>query len=131
MIVSTLEHPEQHKLWPGIRALLESGASRGAGKAYDANTDLVWIVIDGRQILAALATSILTDGTAEICHAGGQRAAEWVPFADDVICRWARDCGAGSIRTEGRKGWGRLSAGLGWDVIGRDGKDVIYEKVLR
>jgi hypothetical protein len=130
MIVSTLPEPERHPLWPGIYRLLQGAAARfGSPHVWEAE-DLLWIVIDDRQIVAVLSTRLLEDGTAEIVNGGGHRAAEWVPLMDEKICEWARASGARSISCRGRKGWGRLSKGLGWDVTGHDMDIVIFEKVM-
>lgn len=129
MIVSTLVNPEGHSLWPGIYRLLAKAAERDGGRVWD-DGDLVWLVIDGRQIVAVLTAEMTEAGDIEIVNAGGHRAAEWVPLMDAKLCEWGERAGARVITCRGRKGWGRLSAGLGWNVVGRDGKSVLYEKVL-
>lgn len=130
MIVSTLPEPERHPLWPDIYRLLQRAAARfGSPHVWEAE-DLLWIVVDGRQIVAVLSARLLEDGTAEIVNAAGHRAAEWVPLIDARLCEWARAAGARAMRCRGRKGWGRLSRGLGWDVTGREGAVVIFEKAM-
>lgn len=129
MIVTTLPDPEQHPHWPGIYRLLARAAARGDGRPYD-DRDLVWIVIDDRQIIAALTACLTTEGNIEIVNAAGYRAAEWVEPMVAALEKWGRLAGARSLIVRGRKGWVRLLDRLGWKAIGREGKHMIIEKVL-
>lgn len=129
VIISTLEHPEQHRLWPGIKDLLATAAARNQGRVW-ADCDLVWMAIENRQIVAVLTACLDGAGNIEIVNAGGHRAADWVRLMDEKLTEWAGAAGARVMTCRGRKGWGRLSVGLGWNEIGRVGTDVLYEKVL-
>lgn len=129
MIISALPDPEKHHLWPGIRRLLKRGGDWADAPDWEPE-HVVWIVIDGRQIIAALSSRVTVDGAAEVVNIGGCRAAEWLPDMDDHITGWARRAGATKLAARGRRGWQRLSAPLGWVAIGRDGKSMLYEKVL-
>lgn len=121
--------PEQHPLWPGIRALLKLGGDWA--KAVDWEPEhVVWLVIDGKQIIAAFSTRLTEDGEAEVFNIGGHRAAEWLPDAEAHVDSWARLAGATRIAARGRAGWQRLNAPLGWESIGKDGQVTLYEKRL-
>jgi hypothetical protein len=130
VIISTLPDPERHPLWDGIYRLLEMGARRSGSPVWGPE-HIVWLAIEGRQIIAALSAHLTVDDEIEVLNAGGQRAAEWVPLMDASLCEWAGAAGVHRMICRGRAGWGRLSADLGWEVIGRDGRSVFYEKVLK
>lgn len=127
--ISVLPEPESHPLWPEIRGLLEP-AARLSGSPVWEDGQVLWVAIENRMIVAAVTTCLNVHGEAELWHIGGQRAAEWLPDMDRQISSWARDCGAERLLAQGRMGWGRLSAPLGWVEYRRDGKTRFYEKVL-
>lgn len=129
MIVSYFPEPERHRLWPAIRALLQPAAELSGCPVWEPE-HLLWVVIEDRKIIGSVTTRMTAFDEAELWHIGGCRAAEWLEDMDREICAWARDCGADRITAQGRKGWGRLSAPLGWVEYRRDGNTCYYEKVL-
>lgn len=129
MICGVLENPEQYKHWPAILRLLETSSSRYGASPWDAD-QLVWVVIDGSQIVGVFTTNITEDGDAEIVNVAGRRVGEWLELADAYATMWARTAGAARVTTKGRKGWRRLNAALGWETIRQDGDVTYYEKVL-
>lgn len=127
--ISVLPEPESHPLWPSIHALLEVAARRTGSFVWEPE-HIVWLVIEDRQVIAAVTTRITEYWDAELWHIAGCRAAEWLPAMSDLVCAWARDCGADRITCQGRKGWARLSEPLGWRVYRKDCDVWFYEKVL-
>lgn len=129
LLICWLPDPTYHPLWNGIHALLEPAAKLGGCEVLDDN-DLVWIAIDGPTIVAAATTRLLKDGQAEIKNVGGGHMRDWFAPFEATLCAWARDCGADTFISRGRKGWGRLNAPLGWAVTGEEDGRTLYEKAL-
>lgn len=118
MIVSYLGEPHRHPLWNDIQELLNR-----AGEPDD--HELVWIAFEDSTLFGVLTTVLYDDGEANIQRCAGFRHRTWMKEAEAAIVKWARDCGATKITTQGRKGWERYFARVGVS----DGK-VLYEKAL-
>lgn len=129
MIITTLPDPETYKHWRGILGLLRRSAERFGGKPYTPG-ELVWVVIDDKQIIGAFTTDLDDEGNAVILTLGGHRIREWLADANDWVEAWARSVGAKKTTAKGRKGWTALCGACGWKVIGREDNRMIYEKVL-
>lgn len=121
MIISILPDPERHPLWDGIKGLLLPAAEMGGVPVLEEN-ELVWVVVDGGQIIAAATTRVTVDGFAEIILCGGVGHRKWAVELADMICDWAKREGADRVLLSGRKGWARV---LGWPIRGE-----VIEKVL-
>lgn len=129
MIVSYLPEPEQHPLWPDIKAMLKPAADYGEIPIFD-DGECLWIAFEGPILFAAGTTLLWNDGEAEIRLCGGARHREWVGQALELVETWARLAGANRLTMRGRKGWGRYVRSFGWVALGcEDGKQ-LYEKVL-
>lgn len=129
MIISTLPDPERHPLWSGIRALLKLGGDRSGAVDWEPD-HLVWIAIDGKQIIGAFSTKVFEGELVEVFNLGGHRVREWLPLAEEYVSCLARLAQAPRIKAQGRRGWARLNEQLGYRVTGREGKMTYYEKVL-
>jgi hypothetical protein len=127
LIVSYLPDPERHPLWEGIRGLLEPAVTDAP--VLEKN-ELVWIAIDGPQIVGAGTTVLNNDGTAEILACGGVRHREWVNQALEAVESWARGAGASRLTMRGRRGWLRHVRRFGWDATGTEDGQMIFEKDL-
>ena len=130
MEFSYLPDPEQHPCWDGIVSILKPAADYGDIPVKEPEDD-VWIVFEGQTIFAAVVTRQLDEHECEVRLIGGVRAREWLPYAEGVLCQWARDCGAWRLTARGRRGWGRLTRDLGWKPLGRDDAGrMLYERDL-
>lgn len=130
MDIGILPSPESHPLWPGIYALLEPAARRAGGQVMGPHY-VVWIAMDGAEIIAAATTRMLSTGDAELIDVGGTRFREWLAPWEAMICDWARYNGANKIISGGddgsRLGWWPFVRRLGWT---KQADRHIYEKVL-
>lgn len=124
--IGILPDAEHTPAWPHIRSLLEPAVKRGDREMLRPH-ELVWVVLDGTEIIAAATTRLTKDDTAEVLFVGGRDHKRWLKPLDDTIAAWARDEGAKAVRAFGRKGWVRV---LGWDVLGTDEGSTIYERRL-
>lgn len=128
--IGILEEPHLYRMWPGIKALLQTAARRSGSPAWEPGHQ-VWVVVDGPQIIAAATTRLVEGGEAELWHIAGTRVREWLADLDRLICEWATMNGAHRITCQGRKGWAKLSEPLGYRVYGKCGGMTYYEKVLK
>lgn len=130
--LGTFPRAENSPHWPRIVELLEPAAKRGGTAVWEPG-EVVWVAIDGGKIIAAATSRMLDAETAELIHLGGAGARNWLAPWNDTLCAWARSEGALRLITRGRKGWRRLNASLGWQVVDEtkrpDGM-INYQKVL-
>lgn len=115
--IGILPDPLSSPAWKHIESLLEPAAKLGNLPVIEPG-ELVWIVWDGMEIIAAATTRVTVDGFAEIILCGGRDAAIWAADLADMICRWAADEGMSRVVIHGRRGWARL---IGWKETGRQG----------
>lgn len=102
-------------LWPHVRGYLESTFWRGRHKG-DIDTvladiknglALLWIVWDGRGILAAITTKLIQEPAGLVClitACGGVFMKRWLALIADIEA-YAKAEGCRCMRAEGRKGW--------------------------
>ena len=127
LAVGIVDHPRGSPLWPQIEAFLEAGRARsGSETELVKENGLVWIVARAGKIAGAATAYVTTDGGVEVVLGGGKGLA-WARELDPVLCRWARDEGAGFVRIIGRRGWARL---LGMDVMAREDGQWVLERAL-
>lgn len=120
---------ESHPLWPAIRELLKPAAEFGSIPVDDPG-QLIWIAHEDGTVFAAATSLLWDDGEAELRLAGGCRHREWAGLLSEVVSAWAKAAGAEKLIGRGRKGWARYARACGWVVLGTEGEDTIYEKVL-
>jgi hypothetical protein len=125
-----LPEPETRPYWNDILRLLEPAALIGGGEVFGPD-DLVWIAVDGGQVIGAATTRLLGNGTAELRNIAGTRAREWTGPLETQICDWAKAAGATSIASMGRKGWTRIVLKLGWRITGQEEHCTMFEKALK
>ena len=128
MEVSAL--PDGHPATQAVIELLETPARMSGFRAFDPAEDVLWIAYEGPTIWGAVSTRGLDTGVAELIHVAGRRGMEWVKPIEAIICDWAVTNGAPRIVAQGRKGWGRLFAPLGWRVVKAMDGVTYYEKDL-
>lgn len=126
LVIGTFPNPLTSPAWPHIEKLLAPAAERGRVPVLEPG-EIVWIVWNGREIIAAATTRMVVDGTAEIILCGGRGARDWAQPLADLIAAWARDEGAALIRITGRRGWSRL---IDWQMTEERDGFARYEKVL-
>lgn len=87
----------------------------------------MWIVWDG-SLIAALVTTVTTDGVCEAWLAGGREHRRWAHVADRVIPKAAKELGCSRVRIWGRRGWKRVFPH--WHEVERDGVLVVLEREI-
>lgn len=119
--------PQNSPLWPGIEAMLLKASLDGVAMwPYDE----LWVAIDNGVVIGAVTARGLRGGTVEFLNIGGIRAREWTALIEAQICEWGRQNGATKAIAAGRKGWWSHIQTMGWRIVGKDGKRVLYEKEL-
>lgn len=123
--------------WPRVAPLLRQFLSKypdawTVGQAYDllmSSHRQLYVVVDGREIVAAIITQITDDGgTLEILNVAGRDSKDW---ADGVLLnleQTARENGVKSLRRYDRPGWAKVIGATpseGWVQ-----RQIVYEKVL-
>ncbi len=105
-------------LWPRVRGLVESTFWRGRSEG-DIDTvfadlmhqrALLWIVWDGRKILAALVTKLIRESQGLVClitACAGIELRRWKHVISDIEA-FAKAEGCFCVRMEGRRGWKRI-----------------------
>ena len=79
-----LPDPEEQHFWPDLHCLLDMAASYG-GVPVIGPGHLVWIAIEGPEIIGAATTRLMTDGNTELLNVAGWRMREWVPQMEAMI----------------------------------------------
>lgn len=130
MNIGIVPDPVNQPDWPAIKAFLEPAAKRGGVPVLEKYEE-VWTVEEGNELLAAATGRILPeDLIGEIILCGGKHAVLWAAPLADRMCDWFRTEGMTKARIYGRKGWHRLLASHGWQIIGAEGKYTGFERVL-
>ena len=79
---------------------------------------VLWLVLDGTEPVAAFTTRIADYPESRgLCMdwIGGARMAEWLPLAQPLMEKYARDNGCTHLEGYGRKAWGRWLQKYGWE----------------
>lgn len=134
LVIGLIHDPLSWEHWPTAKAFLHpalmlSDEDWGEVEAeLSANTQQLWAVMDGMNMIAAAVTRIpLTrEGkVVEVYLVGGRDFKRWIAPLNDTIEQASRDHGCIAMRSYGRSGWTPTLQALGWKV-----KAVTYEKVL-
>jgi hypothetical protein len=81
---------------------------------------LLWVVLDGDELLAAATARLTEDGRCEVPLIGGRDFKRWLKPLDDVIGAAAAEAGATRMTAFGRRGWARELQRHGWAVLSED-----------
>lgn len=128
--IGILEEPYLYPVWPEIKALLKTAAIVTDSPTWEPEHQ-VWVVIEGKTIIAAATTRLVEGNEAEMWHIAGHKVRDWLPQLDALICEWAAMNKAKRITCQGRRGWAKLSEPLGWHVYHKSTDCWYYEKVLK
>lgn len=113
-------------IWGDVIRVLKPAVDTTRGK-YDidglyegimADVYVLWVVLDGDDIVAAVTSRIVRYSDTQCGMAldwiGGARMAEWLPQAQRVMSKYAKDNRCTHLEGFGRKAWGRWLAKYGW-----------------
>lgn len=83
-----------------------------------ANSVLVWMVEKGGDVLGVFTVRVIQgrDRWVLVEDLAGTRINQWLLEASQALDHWAREIGARQIVFEGRRGWQKMLAPLGYDV---------------
>lgn len=103
------------EIWPHVSGFLASAFERGIGdddleslkQDLDARQSLLWVVWDGKGLLAAATTKLLKMPTKKLCvisACGGRELRRWRRFIAELES-YAKAEGCDAFRMMGRPGW--------------------------
>jgi len=112
-------------VWEDVVRLLEKSVDTANGKftmtdIYNGLMNdmyLLWLVLDDGQPIAALTTRIMAYPNRRamaLDWIGGSRMREWLPTAQQVMGKYAKENHCDHLEGYGRKGWDRWLAKYGW-----------------
>lgn len=101
--------------WPEAEALLEPARAR-ADEVLDllGFNELLWVVLDGDDLLAAATARLCEDGSCEVILVGGRDHRRWLSELNDTIGAAAAEAGATRMTAMGRPGWRKALKAIGW-----------------
>jgi hypothetical protein len=106
-IAAACEHNLSRMAAEDVRDFLESGAMR------------LVAVFDGPRMIASFTVETVDYPRARalrVVHLGGERFAEWMEAATNLLEAGARNIGATVLEMYGRPGWERIFRGLGTKI---------------
>lgn len=129
MNIGIVPDPVNQPDWPAIKAFLEPAAKRGGVPVLEKD-EVVWSIYDETGLIGAVTARVTLDGFGEIVLVGGRDRKKWLAGLDRLLGKWLAREGMKSMRAYGRIGWRRELEALGWRVIGLEGKNMGFERVL-
>lgn len=113
-------------VWPEVATMLDKAVQttrpryniESVRKELDRGTLLLWLVLDETTPVAAFTTRIADYPKSRgLCMdwIGGSRMNEWLPLAQPLMERYARDHECTHLEGYGRKAWGRWLQRYGWE----------------
>ena len=120
-------------VWGDVKKLLEPAVETAKGKmtlkdVYEyIKKDIysLWVVMEETKIVAVVTTRVIQypeSRALALDFIGGKRMKHWLPKAQKVINKFARDNGCIRIESHGRPGWEKM-----WKEYGYKKRFVFYE----
>jgi hypothetical protein len=112
-------------VWEDVKKLLEPAVETAKGKMtikdvyqYIKNDFYnLWVVMEDTKIVACVTTRVIQypeSRALALDFIGGRKMKEWLPEAQGIITRFARDNGCRHLEGYGRKAWIRWGRQHGW-----------------
>jgi hypothetical protein len=131
VVIGLVPNPREWDRWPDAEALLEP--ARKLADNMDTVLDdgeLLWVVMDGDELVAAITTRMTTEKHWEVLLIGGRDHRSWVPKLNILFGAASAEAGATHMVALGRRGWLRELKRLGWAEHGVvDGMTVFSREV--
>jgi hypothetical protein len=128
--IGWIDSPKQWDRWPEAEALLEPARARADNLPEILGPhDVLWVVIDSGDLLAAATTVLFTDGNFEVTLVGGRDHRRWLASLNRMLGAVAKEAGASRMTAIGRRGWLKSLQRLGWAKLGEaDAKTFLYSR---
>jgi hypothetical protein len=114
MVIGAVSDPRLWDRWPEAEALLEPARARGDFPSVLDDDEILFVVLDGDELLACATAWLSTDRYVEVKLIGGRDYRRWLGELDKVIGAAARQAGAVRMIGIGRAGWSRILQRNGW-----------------
>lgn len=114
MIIGPVADPLNWDRWPEAEALLEPARARGGFASCLEPDEVLFVVMEGDELLAAATAWLSTEHYVEVKLVGGRDCRRWIKALDERIGSDARRAGAGRMVAIGRAGWSRILQRIGW-----------------
>lgn len=112
-------------LWPTVEPLLAPAIARSGERmsmetvreTLAGDTHLLWIVVDGDEVLAACVTRTAVYPLKKMLvveSLGGRQMKRWVNDLNETLKRYAKDTGHQGLELYGRPGWVKALDPYGW-----------------
>ena len=117
MIIGSVAEPLKWDRWPEAERLLEPARQRGDFPSCLESDEVLFVVLDGDELLAAATAWLSTEAFVEVKLVGGRDYRRWLGELDKVIGAASAEAGATRMVAIGRGGWARSLKPLGWERI--------------
>lgn len=114
MIVGSVADPRKWNQWPEVEAYLEPARARGGFPSVLDDDEVLFVVMDGDELLAAATAWLSTDKYVEVKLVGGRDHRRWLGQLNEVIGAAAQEAGATRMIAIGRAGWAKALRPHGW-----------------
>ena len=129
MKIGWVSDPLNWDRWPEAAALLEPARAR-SDEVIDllGFNEMLWVVLDGDDLLAVATTRLCVNGDCEVMLVGGRDHGRWLKELDTELGREARDAGATRLLACGRPGWRKALKVMGWDSESVSSDTMLYSR---
>ena len=128
-MIGWVQSPLTWDRWPEAEKLLEPARAR-SDEVIDllGFNELLWVVLDGDDLLACATTRLTEDDACEVMLVGGRDHKRWLQQLDSELGRAARDAGATRLLACGRPGWRKALKVMGWDSESVSSDTTLYSR---
>jgi len=131
LIIGAVSDPTKWHRWNEVETLLEPARQQADEPIAIIEPDeVLWVVLDGDELLACATAWLSNQGYAEVVLVGGRDHSRWIRQLDETIGRAAAEAGALRLTAWGRRGWAKILRELGWDSFPVDNKTNGYVRRL-
>lgn len=130
MIVYRIADPLGWCRWNEAKALLEPARALGDYENCIEPGEVLWVVFDGWELLAACTARLTEAKNCEVMLVGGRDYPRWLELLDQTVGAAAKKAGAIRMAAMGRRGWLKPLLRLGWAKFGEVDGMTVYSREL-